>query len=86
MLKDDIPGVAAETGGIKATAFRDDRGAELVFISDLRFDRCRITSGARFTVGERLRLHLHGQGWIEAEVRSTDRREAVVAFLTNSRC
>ncbi|HWI75567.1 MAG TPA: hypothetical protein VNS53_00610 [Sphingomicrobium sp.] len=86
MLKDDSPAAAAAAGGIKATAFRDDRGAELVVISELRFDRCRISSGASFTVGERLRLHLHGQGWIEAEVRSTGGGEALVVFLTNSRC
>jgi hypothetical protein len=54
---------------IRATAFRDDRSAEAVTITDLSFDRCRLSTRARFEVGERLRLHLAGQGLIEIEVQ-----------------
>jgi hypothetical protein len=53
---------------IKATAFRDNRSAELVVITALSYDGCKLSSGATFEIGERLRLHLPGQGWIHAEV------------------
>jgi hypothetical protein len=59
---DNTPAAVA----IKATAFRDDRSAEQVTITELSFDRCTISSSATFETGEHLRLHLTGQGWIEA--------------------
>lgn len=68
--------------GIIATAFRDDRSAVLVTITDLSFDACRVSSAATFAAGERLRLHLRGQGWIEAQVQWCAGGEAGVAFLT----
>jgi hypothetical protein len=86
MLKDAAPARAVATGAITATAFRDDRTAEKVTITDLTFDDCRILSDAAFALGERLRLHLHGQGWIEAEVRWAAADEVGVVFLTRSRC
>ena len=67
---------------IKATAFRSDRSAELVTITALLFDRCQLSSRASFELGERLRLHLPGQGTVEAAVDwiSGDRIGAV--FVT----
>ena len=56
---------------IKSTAFRDDREAELVTITALSFDGCQLSSTATFDIGERLRLHVPGQGWIEAAVQSS---------------
>lgn len=86
MLKDAAPARAAAAGTITATAFRDDRSAEKVTITNLTFDDCRILSNAAFALGERLRLHLHGQGWIEAEVRWASADDIGVVFLTKSRC
>jgi hypothetical protein len=67
---------------IKATAFRDDRSAELVTITELSFDRCTFSAGASFQTGERLRLHLAGQGWIEAEVQRASEGEVSAIYLT----
>jgi len=86
MLEDDSPNRAARAGPIKAMAFRDDRSAQPITITELSFDQCRISSSAAFTVGERLRLHLHGQGLIEAEVQSSAGDEVVLVFLTTARC
>lgn len=70
---------------INATAFRENRGAELVTITELSFDWCTLSSSATFETGERLRLHLPGQGWIEAEVQSASDGEACVIYLTECR-
>jgi hypothetical protein len=86
MLKDGSSTAAASPGSVTATAFRDDGRAELVIINELSFVDCRLSSKACFAVGERLRLHLRGQGWIEAEVRSASRGAAGLVFLTKSRC
>ena len=67
---------------IVAMAFRDDRSAERVTISNLSFDGCAVASAAKFTVGERLRLHVRGQGWIEAQVQATSDGVASVVFMT----
>lgn len=67
---------------IKATAFRGDRSAELVTITELSFDRCKISSGATFETGERLRLHLPGQGWIEAEVQWASDGQVCAIYVT----
>jgi hypothetical protein len=79
MLED---GSSAVTGAVTATAFRDDRSAELVTITDLSFDDCHIWSTVTFAIGERLRLHMHGQGWIEAQVEWTLGDQARLIFLT----
>jgi hypothetical protein len=71
---------------IHATAFRDDRSAELVTITDLSFDCCQLSSTETFEVGERLRLHLHGQGWIETRVRWTNGTRAGVTFSYALQC
>jgi hypothetical protein len=76
---------APATVAIKATAFRDDQGAELVTITELSFDRCRLSSSATFEAGERLRLHLPGQGWIEAEVQWASHGVASAIYLTECR-
>ena len=68
---------------IKATAFRDDGRAELVTITELSFDQCRFSSSGTFALGERLRLHLSGQGWIEAEVRWISGTEAGATFVVD---
>jgi len=78
---DNAPAAVA----IKVTAFRDDRSAELVTITELSFDRCKISSNALFEAGERLRLHLPGQGWIEAEVQWASDGEASAIYLTECR-
>ena len=78
---DKAPAAVAMT----ATAFRDDHSAELVTITQLSFDRCTIASSATFETGERLRLHLPGQGWIEAEVQQISDGEACVIYLTECR-
>ena len=70
---------------IKATAFRDNQGAQLVTITELAFDRCKISSTATFNTGERVRLHLPGQGWIAAEVQWASDGEAWVIYLTECR-
>jgi hypothetical protein len=67
---------------IQATAFRDDHSAELVTITQLSFDRCELSSNAKFEVGERLRLLLPKQGWIEAEVRSAMNGRIEAFFVT----
>jgi hypothetical protein len=82
MFKDGSSTDTTAAVGIIATAFRDDRSAELVTITDLSFEDCHISSCATFANGERLRLHMHGQGLIEAQVewRSGDRARLI--FLT----
>lgn len=67
---------------IKATAFRDDRSAEQVTITELSFDRCKFSSTRTFESGERLRLHLPGQGWIVAQVQLASGGEACAIYLT----
>lgn len=67
---------------IKAIAFRADRSALLVTITDLSFDGCKLRSGAALQIGEGLRLHVPGQGWIRAEVERTNGGEASVVFTT----
>jgi hypothetical protein len=70
---------------VRATAFRSDRSAVPVVITELSFDGCLISTGARFDIGERLRLHLPGQGCIEAEVERASGDEAWVTYLTECR-
>jgi hypothetical protein len=77
-----LKGGPATTVDIDATAFRDDRSAELVTITNLSFGDCEISSSATFAMGERLRLHLRGQGWIEAQVSWTSDNKAGLTFLT----
>jgi len=69
---------------IQATAFRDDHSAELVTIMQLSFDRCE-PSSAEFALGERLRLLLPKQGWIEAEVQSASNGRIEAIFVTRCR-
>lgn len=76
-------GVAAVR--ITATAFRNDGSAVLVTMTGLSFDRCKLHSDTSFQIGEWLRLHVPGQGWIESEVQSTIGGEVSVAFLTECR-
>ena len=76
---------APESNGepeIVAMAFRDDRTAERVTISNLSFDGCNLASTAKFVIGERLRLHVRGQGWFEARVLSVSGELSDVAFVT----
>lgn len=70
---------------IVAMAFRDDGSAERILISDLTFDGCRFECAARFAVGERLRLHIRGQGWIDAHVRLPSDGLVEVVFTTHCR-
>ena len=70
---------------IQATAFRDDHTAELVTITQLSFDRCELSSSANFDVGERLRLHLPGQGWMEAQVQCASNGRLNAKFVTKCR-
>lgn len=86
MLKDSPTTGTNVAGPITATAFCDDGRAELVKITDLSFGGCRISPGSSVSVAERLRLHLQGQGCIEAEVRSTSAGTATLVFLTRSSC
>ena len=62
---------ASEIVTIKAMAFRNDASAELVTITEMSLDRCRFTSAATFADGERLRLHIRGQGLIEVRAQFT---------------
>lgn len=68
---------------IRATASRFDRSAEVVTITELWFESCRIRSDADFDFGERLRLHLPGQGWIEVEVQGISGEEFHLAFVVD---
>ena len=74
----DTAPVAVEIG---ASAIRSDRRAEAVTITQLSFDSCRISSDASFAVGERLRLQLPAQGWIEVEVEWMREGEAHLSFV-----
>jgi hypothetical protein len=74
---------ASAAVAIKATAFRDDHSAELVTITELCFDRCIFSAGASFRTGERLRLHLAGQGWIEAKVERASEGEVSAIYVTD---
>jgi hypothetical protein len=65
----------------KSTAFRNNRAAELVTITQSSFEGCRLLSKARFEVGERLRLHIPGQGLIEAQVQWISGSTSGVTFL-----
>jgi|KBSSwiStaDraftv2_1062776.scaffolds.fasta_scaffold32845_8 hypothetical protein len=85
MFKDGASTDAAAAVDITATAFRDDRSAELVTITDLSFDGCHIASAATFAAGERLRLHMHGQGLIEAQVEQRLGDQVRLTFLTKSK-
>ena len=82
MLGDGRSRTTTVTATVGAMAFRDDHSAELVTISGLSFDACQISSRATFAPGEQLRLHLHGQGWIEAEVQWCSGDRAGVVFIT----
>ncbi len=66
----------------KSTAFRNNRAAELVTITQSSFEGCRLLSKARFEVGERMRLHIPGQGLIEAQVQWTSGSTSEVAFVS----
>lgn len=68
---------------IVAMAFRDDHSAEMVTILNLSFEGCQIASATAFEVGERLRLHMRGQGWIEARVQSLADNVFYAAFNTH---
>lgn len=70
---------------IKATAFRDDHSAELVTITELWWDRCRLSSDATFDVGERLRLYMPRQGWIEVAVQSMSDGQTTALFTVECR-
>ena len=66
---------------MKLTASRGDGSAEPVTITELSFDTCRISASVTFNVGERLRLHLPGQGWVDVEVQWTCEGEAGAVFV-----
>jgi len=85
MLKDRSSIQFAEGVSVKATAFRDDRSAVRVTLTHLSFDGCEVSSVAAFAVGERLRLHLRGQGLIETRVDWCVGDRAGVTFLTTSK-
>ena len=85
MLKDRSSIGISERICVRATAFRDDRSAERVTLTNLSFDGCEVSSGAAFAVGERLRLHLRGQGLIETQVEWCSGDRAGVTFLTTSK-
>ena len=85
MLKDRSSIGISEHICVKTTAFRDDRSAEQVTLSNLSFDGCEVSSGAAFAVGERLRLYLRGQGLIETRVDWCLGDRAGVTFLTTSK-
>ena len=70
---------------ILAMAFRDDGRAEKITIHSLSFGGCRFASEASFAIRERLRLHVRGQGWIEAEVQREGDGQFEVAFTTECR-
>lgn len=65
----------------KSTAFREDRSAAMVTITESSFEGCKLVSRARFEVGERLRLHVAGQGLIEAQVEWTSGSTSGVRWL-----
>lgn len=85
MLFRKASGRSAAAVRITATVFREDRSAVLVTMAGLSFDRCKLYCDTAFQVGEWLRLHVPGQGWIEAEVESIIGREASVVFTTECR-
>jgi hypothetical protein len=70
------------TVSIKATAFRRDGRAALVTVTALTYDSCDLRSETAFQIGETLRVHVSGQGWIEAEVKSASEGEASLVFVT----
>ena len=67
---------------IVAMAFRDDHSAERITISNLSFEGCNFASSAEFAIGERVRLHIRGQGWIESRVMSVSAGLTEVLFVT----
>lgn len=85
LAKEPPTQVRSDQREILAMAFRDDGRAEKITIHDLSFDGCRFESEASFATGERLRLHVRGQGWIEAEVRRAGDGLFEVAFTTECR-
>ena len=85
MLFRKASGCGAAAVRITATAFRNDRSAVFVTMTGLSFDRCKLHSETSFQIGEWLRLHVPGQGWIEAEVESAIGGEVSVAFMTECR-
>ena len=68
---------------IFAMAFRDDRSAANVALSNLSFEGCQLASTTRFDTGEHLRLHVRNQGWIEAQVQSVSGDISDVLFVTH---
>jgi hypothetical protein len=82
MLFRSETGQAPSRVEIRATAFRDDASAEQVTITKLAFDRCLLSSDAIFRIGERLRIHVPGQGLIETEVQATANGETDAIFAT----
>ena len=82
-MRSDCPGKKSNAAvRITATAFRDDRKAELVTLTELSFDGCELTSNQEFEVGERLRLYQRGQGWISLEVQWVSGSCVRAKFLT----
>jgi len=67
---------------IGATAFREDGSAELVRVLELTFDELTFSSKAQFVGGERLRVHIAGQGWIQVEVLDTSSDRTRAAFAS----
>lgn len=54
---------------IKAVVHRSDNSVVAVSLVNMCFEGCEMTAARSFDVGERVRIQLDGQGFIEAEVR-----------------
>jgi hypothetical protein len=76
---------ASASVDIRATVFRDDHSAEAVNIENLSFERCLLSSSATFAIGEHLRVHVAGQGWIDVEVQSVSGNKVSAVFASECR-
>ena len=76
-----IPRLERVEIAIDAVIHRSDDSKVAVRLVNMSFDGCEIDSFDRFEVGERVRIQIGGQGFIEAEMRSVSTGRCGARFL-----
>lgn len=66
---------------IDAVIYRCDDSKVAVRIANMSFEGCELITVDTFEVGERVRIHIDGQGYIESEVRWTSEGRSGAEFL-----
>lgn len=66
---------------IDAVLHRSDDSTLPVRLVNMSFDGCELTAADTFEVGERVRIQIEGQGYIEAEMRWSSEGRSGAKFL-----